>query len=95
VLLELPVRATAVERAHVIGLLRGSRKLLVDEVGRAVTYDLVRDPEERTPEVAPDVDLLERLHAERARLARSAATTARLPIDEQTRGQLRALGYAE
>ena len=100
VLLELPSRGdgTALEtQPHVVGLLHGSRKLLVDATGRAVVYDLARDPEERAPDTSADgnLDLVARLLALRERLAsRAAAPGLSVTVDEDTKQQLRALGYA-
>ena len=100
VLLDLPSRGEEAPtgiQPHVAGLLHGSRKLLVDATGRAVVYDLARDPEERAPDTSPDgnLDLVARLLAERERLAsRAAAPGLRVTVDEETKEQLRALGYA-
>jgi len=98
VLLELASRDKPVEmQPHVVGLLSGSRKLLVDAAGRAVVYDLARDPEERAPDSTADgnLDLAAGLLAERERLASRAATPSlSVQVDEEMKEQLRALGYA-
>jgi arylsulfatase A-like enzyme len=98
VLLELASRQAASElKPHLFGLLRGSRKLLVDAAGQAVVYDLARDPEERAADATPEgrLDLVTRLFAQHERLAtRAAAPGTRVTVDEETKQELRALGYA-
>jgi arylsulfatase A-like enzyme len=96
-LLELAPKPGVPEvRAHGQGLVRGSRKLLIDPQGRARLYDLAREPGERGAGAPPEE--LEELVAGLARLrgelgARAGAPAARLPLDERTRESLRALGY--
>jgi arylsulfatase A-like enzyme len=97
VLLELASQETPIEQQpHVLGLLHGSRKLLVNAAGRPVVYDLARDPEERAADTTSEgnLDLVARLLAEHERLAARAAAGISGTVDEQTKKQLRALGYA-
>jgi arylsulfatase A-like enzyme len=83
-------------RAHVRGLVRGTRKLLIDPAGNARIFDLSRDPDERGGGGPPDelAGLLAALERERAELAsRVGARAPAVPLDERTREDLRALGY--
>jgi arylsulfatase A-like enzyme len=83
-------------RAHARGLVRGSRKLLVDPQGQPRLFDLSRDPGEGSTgdsEGEPR-ELLAALETARAELASRAGAPARsLPLDAETRAELRALGY--
>jgi arylsulfatase A-like enzyme len=83
-------------RAHSRGLVRGSRKLLIDPEGRPQVFDLARDPAERSAAGTPEEvrELTEALERERADLASRAALPApTAPLDAETRQRLRALGY--
>jgi arylsulfatase A-like enzyme len=96
-LLELAPKAGVPEvRAHGQGLVRGTRKLLVDPQGQLHLYDLAQDPLEQGA-AAPPAETQE-LAAALARLrrelgARAGAPAPTLPLDERTREDLRALGY--
>ena len=83
--------------AHALGLVRGSRKLLVDSEGRARVYDLAHDPSERAAgtESAPPPELVAGLLRARAELGqRAAAPALTATVDAETRARLRALGYS-
>jgi arylsulfatase A-like enzyme len=83
-------------RTHSRGLVRGSRKLLVDPRGGTLLFDLARDPGERAGAGSPDEarELREALERARAELAsRAAPSPAAEPLDPETRKRLRALGY--
>jgi arylsulfatase A-like enzyme len=85
------------QRTHAVGLVRGSRKLLVDPQGRARVYDLARDPVERdaSAESEAGAELVVALRRARDALGlRAAAPTATTAVDAETRARLRALGYA-
>jgi arylsulfatase A-like enzyme len=97
ILLELAPKPDDREvRTHSSGLVRGSRKLLVDPDGRPRVFDLARDPGELTAsgsgqEANELVAALERARADLA--SRAGASTPAAPLDEATRRDLRALGY--
>ena len=96
-LLELAPKPDAKEvRAHTRGLVRGSRKLLMDPQGRPRVFDLERDPAELAASGTADEvrELVAALERERADLAsRAAAPAPAAPLDAETRKNLRALGY--
>jgi arylsulfatase A-like enzyme len=97
ILLDLaPKRDPQETRTHARGLVRGSRKLLLDPQGQPRVFDLSRDPGELAPSGTPQEaqelgDALERARAELASRAAPAGQTA--PLDAETRERLRALGY--
>ena len=100
VLLELSRKLDARDdvevRAHSRGLVRGSRKLLIDPQGRPQVFDLARDPAERSTAGTPEEvrELTEALERERADLASRAARPApTAPLDAETKKRLRELGY--
>jgi arylsulfatase A-like enzyme len=97
VLLELAPKDRVREvRAHSQGLVRGTRKLLVDPKGEPRLFDLSHDPGERGPgEPESEArDLAAALARERAALETRAGPGAPSePLDEKTRAELRALGY--
>ena len=80
-------------------MIRGSSKLLVDPDGGSAVYDLRRDPGETSPEAGSDssttTELLAALEERRAQLSlRMGAGSEPALVDDATRAQLRALGYA-
>jgi arylsulfatase A-like enzyme len=86
-------------RRHAWGMIRGSSKLLVDPDGGSAVYDLRRDPGETSPEAGSDsnttTELLAALEERRAQLSlRMGAGSEPALVDDATREQLRALGYA-
>jgi arylsulfatase A-like enzyme len=97
ILLDLAPKLDAHEvRTHSSGLVRGSRKLLVDPQGRPRVFDLARDPGERAASGGEQdaKDLLAALERARAELgARAGVRTPAAPLDARTREDLRALGY--
>lgn len=83
-------------RTHSRGLVRGSRKLLVDPDGRSRVFDLARDPAELAASgVKSEVsELVAALESERAELeSRAGAPVPAAQLDAKTRDDLRALGY--
>jgi len=97
ILLELAPKLDAQEvRTHSLGLVRGSRKLLVDPQGQPRVFDLGRDPAELAASGTAD-DVRELMAAlERARAdfgSRASAPVPAAPLDDETRKNLRALGY--
>jgi hypothetical protein len=81
-----------------VGVVRGSRKLLVDPSGNVRIFDLIEDPAEKSPRdpSSEDGSLHTSLQRARERLAAGRAGPAdSIPVDEETRQRLRALGYAE
>jgi hypothetical protein len=70
------------------------RKLIVSVNGERESFDVVRDPDERTPLARPDDDVLaEALGGFRARVA--LTTLEAPPIDPELRGRMEALGYVD
>ena len=83
-------------RTHSSGLVRGSRKLLVDPQGRPRVFDLGRDPAELAASGSAEEtnELVAALARARADLRSRAGTPApAAPLDAETREDLRALGY--
>lgn len=97
ILLELAPKPDPKEvRTHSRGLVRGSRKLLVDPSGQPRVFDLARDPAELAAsgtesEASELVKALERARADLA--SRAGAPAPAAPFDARTREDLRALGY--
>ncbi|MEN8160628.1 MAG: sulfatase [Myxococcota bacterium] len=82
---------------HTLGLVRGSRKLLVDPSGGARLYDLGADPGEEAPRepTAAETDLRASLERARRHWADTSGRAEQAPrMDEETLSRLRAFGYA-
>jgi arylsulfatase A-like enzyme len=100
ILLELaPKSGPRDVRRHAWGMIRGSSKLLVDPAGGSVVYDLEHDPNEASPNPADGAqsaaELLVTLAERREELSlRMGPGSEPARIDDATRAQLRALGYA-
>lgn len=92
----LDIAAPLEKRTHALGVVRGSRKLLVDTGGVVRVYDLAQDPAESAPTSSPEAapDLVAALVEARRSLEADASPAVRIELDEQTRAGLRALGYA-
>ena len=86
-------------RAHSRALVSGSRKLLINRNGYAVSYDIGQDPGELRARFVPsgggpDADLVQSLDRLQAELRRDAVVAQlKRPLDEATKEKLRALGY--
>ena len=83
---------------HASAVIVGLHKLLLAPSGAAEFHDLARDPHEQRagdldPEAHGTLRLALRQARERAR--RNPSRPERAPIDTETRGRLRALGYAD
>jgi len=97
ILLELAPKLDAAEvRTHSRGLVRGSRKLLVDPQGQPRVFDLGRDPGELAAsgsagEARELVAALERVRADLG--SRAGVPVPAAPLDAKAREDLRALGY--
>ncbi len=79
-------------------LVAGSHKLITRSDGVELVFDLGEDPEERRNLVKVDPETTERLRSQMSALMASMGTAPlaeRLKIDEETKNQLRALGYVE
>jgi arylsulfatase A-like enzyme len=87
-------------RRHEAGIVHERVKVLVppsDQEGGAEAFDLRHDPDETRPSpptIAQETAALHALLAQRQQtLASRAGLAETVPIDEATRGRLRALGY--
>jgi arylsulfatase A-like enzyme len=96
-LVKSPEEESSRLRPHERAIVVGDRKLIVGVHGEREFYRLDVDPREQhaTSEAGPDGAALEsRMAALRAETATSRTRADRVPLDEQARDRLRALGYA-
>ncbi len=96
IVLQLPPTGTKLElRHHREGLVRGTDKLLVDLKGGLQSFDLSADPGEQAPLASSQDVLHAALQAATIELTRRQQPVAeKAVVDDATREQLRALGYA-
>jgi len=82
---------------HTRSVVVGSHKLVVNARGVATAYDLNADPGERHAATLTESDrraLEDAMAATTQRAARHAGQARTASLDEQTRENMRALGYA-
>lgn len=87
-------------RSHARTLISGTDKVILQQRGEAMYFDLAQDPGEKSAQPVtvagdgPRAVLLRRLEQQHLLLnARAAGSTQTVPLDDATREKLRALGY--
>lgn len=96
-LLKRTDRPVKLPSKHTHSLVRGSEKLIVDSDGALEGYDLSTDPAETNRKglsVSDEQSLKRALDAMIQRTVRPVSPARTVPLDEQTKERMRALGYA-